>query len=48
MDSESDLALEDDSYFYKVGGLPMNTELDKPSKRKSSFHVILKMTAMKN
>ena len=37
MDSDSLLGIPDNSYFYK---LPMNTELDKPSKRKSSCHLI--------
>ena len=43
-DSASALAAEDDSYFYKKGELPlpMNTELGKPSKRKSSCHLIMK------
>jgi hypothetical protein len=38
MDSESLVGIPDDSYFYK---LPMNTELNRPSKRKSSCNIHL-------
>ncbi len=36
MDSNSLDGIPDDSYFYK---LPMNTELDRPTKRKSSCYM---------
>ena len=42
MDSESLLGIPDDSIFYK---LLMNTDLNKPSKRKSSCHIIYRKDA---